>query len=203
MVPNKIRSRFRDDDHALTAWNDGVSLVERGEYASAVAVFVRLAEQHYEGAAEVLARIYETGGHGVEIDLAEAKAWYEVAVRDEASASGRLGLARVLLLSDLPSDHQIAIALLEEANAEGDVHASLTLATLLEAGHRLPKDIDRAMALYRSAAARGYVYATTRLAVIASQRNERVEAIKLRAKAAIEAMKIAKRDPNDDRLWQL
>ena len=197
------RARFRSDEQALQAWNDGVSLVERGELVTAVAFFKRLAEQRYEGAAEVLARIYECGGQGLKVDLVEARAWYEASWRDEGGREACLGLARVLLQSEAQSDHTRALGLLEAATLRGDVRASLTLATVLEAGYRVPKDVERAKKLYESASSLGYVYATNRLAQLASERGETLNALRLRLKAGFEAMKIAGGNPRDERLWQV
>jgi TPR repeat protein len=201
--PNGQRTNFRDVNHALATWNDGVSLVEDGNYVAAIAVYRRLAEKNYQGAAEVLARIYESGGPGVPIDLNESRAWYEVAIREEGGAEATLGLVRILLRSTLHEDCVRGIKLLEQAVSDGDMHSVMTYATMCEVGFIVQQDLNRAKNLFEQASSAGYIYALGRLDRIALKEKQYIRFFMLRIKIALAVFQISRLKSQNYLLWQV
>lgn len=96
-------------------------------------------------------------------DAAAGEAWLRKAAEQHHSpAEARLAL--VLLRRDAASTE--AIALLNDAVAQGNPYAQATLARAYEQGKAVPRDYGRAAALYRDAAAHGNAEAQKALALL-------------------------------------
>ena len=181
-----------------------MTLIEQGKLSTAVAIVQRLAECYYQGAATALARIYESGGDSVEIDLTAARHWYEIAIHEESCLEAKLGLARVLIKSSELEDQTQGVSLLESLMEPGNHQAHLILATVLEAGVGVPKDVGRAKQLYVSAARNGYIFAMIRLASIARDESRYLDWAVLRLRAAGFTIRVLLANRGDDeRLWYI
>jgi cell division septation protein DedD len=137
---------------------DGVDAWQRGDYASAVAIWRPLAEANDADAAFDLAQAYKLG-RGVTTDLGQAKTWYG----KSAQAGHIQGAANYGLLLFQDGDRRSAMPWISKAADAGDPRAQYVLGTALFNGDLAPKDWPRAYGLMTRAAAAGLPQATTSL----------------------------------------
>ncbi len=144
---------------AMAAVKDGVDAWQRGDYASAVAIWRPLAEGGDGDAAFNLAQAYKLG-RGVPTDLGQAKTWY-----GKAAQAGHIqGAANYGLLLFQDGDRRSAMPWIEKASNAGDPRAQYVFGTALFNGDLAARDWPKAYALMTRAAAAGLPQATTSLA---------------------------------------
>ncbi len=143
---------------AAATVKDGVDAWQRGDYASAVAIWRPLAEANDADAAFNLAQAYKLG-RGVTTDLGQAKTWYG----KSAQAGHIQGAANYGLLLFQDGDRRSAMPWISKAADAGDPRAQYVLGTALFNGDLATKDWPRAYGLMTRAAAAGLPQATTSL----------------------------------------
>ncbi len=143
---------------AAATVKDGVDAWQRGDYASAIAMWRPLAEGGDADAAFNLAQAYKLG-RGVTADLGQAKTWYGKA----AQAGHVQGAANYGLLLFQDGDRRSAMPWISKAADAGDPRAQYVLGTALFNGDLTAKDWPKAYALMTRAAAAGLPQATTSL----------------------------------------
>ncbi len=200
LLRNNLSTKVTSDEQALALWNDGVTLIEQKQSATAIAIFERLAEQNYEQAAKTLGRIYENQQAGAP-NLVLARKWYEIAIRDENCMDSRISLARLLLRSHSVDDIKAGLKVLDDAVELGDQRAKILKAFLLDAGMHLVADKPLAEKMLTEAAQMGYVLATRRLAHFARRQHRYIASLGYFLSAFLSSFQIAKQDRNDQRLW--
>jgi cell division septation protein DedD len=142
----------------MAAVKDGVDAWQRGDYASAVAIWRPLAQAGDGDAAFNLAQAYKLG-RGVPTDLGQAKTWYGKA----AQAGHVQGAANYGLLLFQDGDRRSAMPWIEKAATAGDPRAQYVFGTALFNGDLASRDWPKAYALMTRAAAAGLPQATTSL----------------------------------------
>jgi cell division septation protein DedD len=143
---------------AAATVKDGVDAWQRGDYASATAIWRPLAEAGDADAAFNLAQAYKLG-RGVSADLGQAKTWYG----KSAQAGHIQGAANYGLLLFQDGDRRSAMPWITKAADAGDPRAQYVLGTALFNGDLATKDWPKAYALMTRAAAAGLPQATTSL----------------------------------------
>ncbi len=143
---------------AASVVKDGVDAWQRGDYATAVAIWRPLAQAGDGDAAFNLAQAYKLG-RGVPSDLGQAKSWY-----GKAAQAGHIqGAANYGLLLFQDGDRKSAMPWIAKASAAGDPRAQYVYGTALFNGDLAPRDWPKAYALMTRAAAAGLPQATTSL----------------------------------------
>ena len=140
---------------------DGVDAWQRGEFASAVAIWRPLAKAGDPDAAFDLGQAYKLG-RGVPADLAKARELYGKA----AKAGHSEGAANYGLLLFRTGQRAAAMPWIMQASEAGDPRAQYVYATALYNGDFVPRNWPKAYALMSRAAAAGLPQATTNLAII-------------------------------------
>lgn len=201
---------FKSDDDALKAWNDAVAQAYRGEWNNALAIFIRLADDNYEGSASVVAQILERGPGAVSPDLPKAEEWYEVAVAENTNPDDKLLLARLILRRDReeqvpPRKERVehALLLLNDLVANQDPYAAILLGTLHFEGKQVPQSHAKAERFYEIAADQEFVIAVLELSRVAWQTRRFRRALWLRLRGTLLAIRLMLRNIRDKRLFLL
>jgi len=141
----------------------GLAAYERGDYRTALAAWLPLAERGDAEAQYRVGRLYYYGT-GVKQDLLEAARWYRAAAEQgHARSQSNLGA-----LYDegrgIPADPAAAAAWYAKAAAQGRAVACNNLGRMYEQGRGVAQDERKAAELYEVAARQGYAEAQWRLA---------------------------------------
>jgi TPR repeat protein len=131
---------------------DGFAAYERADYATAMGLWRRLADQGDADAQFNLGVLYEKG-QGVRQDYAAAASWYRKAA-DQGETSAESALAKMYFNGQgVPKDHAAAMSWVRKAADQGDVSGQVELgANAFASG-----DYVTAMRLLRPLADRGFV----------------------------------------------
>lgn len=150
-----------------------------GKYHEALEIWTNLAE---EGDADAAAWIgaCHANGDGVDVDDAEALAWYlRAAEAGNALAQANVG-AFHYMGRGTEKNLEKAVAWLERASEGGDLNGLFNLAQLYTHGDGVPEDKARAAELYRKAAELGHYPSQSRLGYMYAQgdgvKKDRVQA---------------------------
>jgi cell division septation protein DedD len=170
---------------AQQAVKSGIDAWQRGDYASAVAIWRPLAEKGNADAEFDLGQAYRLG-RGVSVDLAQAQLWLE-----KAADAGHLDAQTTLGLLLFDSGNRSgAMRWLKKAAERGEPRAMLVYGTALFNGDGVPKDPLTAYAYVSRAAAQGLQPAKATLADM-----DQVLPVDVRQKALAMAMSQAKAAP--------
>jgi TPR repeat protein len=124
------------------ALEDGQAAYNRGDYATAVALFRPLAEQGNADAQNNLGWMYDQGS-GVKQDFKEAMKWYRLAA-EQGAARAEYSLG-VLYYNGrgVPKNLQDAVKWYRMAAAQGDPKAQYNLGFMYANGEGVPKNLPR------------------------------------------------------------
>lgn len=174
-----------DPAFAQQAVKSGIDAWQRGDYASAVAIWRPLAQKGDADAEFDLGQAYRLG-RGVPVDLAQAQLWLE-----KAADAGHLDAQTTLGLLLFDSGNRSgAMRWLKKAAERGEPRAMLVYGTALFNGDGVPKDPLAAYAYVSRAAAQGLQPAKATLADM-----DQVLPVDVRQKALAMAMNQAKAAP--------
>lgn len=152
------RERKPNGRAAAGPMEDARAAFERGDYASAAALFRSLAEQGRAAAQVMLGTMYDEG-RGVPQDHVEAVNWYRKAAEQENALAQRfLGLAYASG-EGVPQDYAEAVKWWRKAAEQGDAGAQTLLGAAYNDGEHISKDPAEAAKWYRMAAEQGEVLA--------------------------------------------
>lgn len=199
---------FVNEAEAQKAWSDAVVLAKQGHYATSLAIFLRLANDGYCGAAYVVGYLFECGIGDVPRDLQQAEIWYERTVAEGDDEDARYDLARVILCRSTAFPGSVesgrinfALGLLEDLASSGNPYAAIHLGSVYLEGRSVPRDLEYASVLLERAADRGFVIAFVQLSRIALRKGSLLGAVLLRLKAAFRALVIMFHNVDDRRLF--
>lgn len=156
---------FKSDDDALKAWNDAATFARRGEWSTALAIYLRLADDCYEGAASVVAQIFERGPGDVAPDPAKAEEWYELAVAEGTDPDDKFLLARLIFrreheeqVSPRKPRVEYALLLLDDLVKDRNPYAALFLGMLNFEGKQPPQNYAAAERYFEIAAEQEFAF---------------------------------------------
>ena len=133
----------------------------RGDYETALTLFLPLAEQGHAGAQVALGGLYLTGD-GVATNIGAARGWFLRAARQD-SPIAIFHLAEFRRTGHgVPFDTGYAVLLFRKAAKLGHAGAAYRLGVMYENGTGTPADIAKAVAWYGRAAAAGVAGARER-----------------------------------------
>jgi hypothetical protein len=156
---------FREPDLMETAFREGLSLYEGGDYTEAARTWLAAAKHGHAGAQFSLGVAYATG-NGVAQDLDAAIRWWnDAAHRGHATAQVNLGL---LYWRGVGVERDLAKALSwwRRAADGGDAAAQFHLGAMAATGEGSPIDFDDAIHWWRLSAAQGYELAIEGLQIM-------------------------------------
>lgn len=137
---------------------DGIELLDRGQYTSAAEAFEEAAAAGRTEAMVELGRM-RLEGLGGQPDRQAAAAWFAKAA-DRGSTEGQYLLGLTILQGvEGEGDAREAARWFERAASTGSSEAAYNLAVLHDNGRGVPKDIAKALKLYRQAADGGVLEA--------------------------------------------
>ena len=138
---------------------------QRGDYATAVALYRALAEQGSARAQDNLGVMYESG-LGVPKSYAEALKWYRrAAEQGNRDAQNNLGVMYEHG-HGVPRDPAVAVQWYRKAAAQGDTNAQHNLGNAYQSGLGVAQDHAEAVAWYRKAAEARHPMAQANLGVM-------------------------------------
>jgi len=141
----------------------GVAAYDSGDYATAFAEWLPLAENGDAAAQRNVGHLYRKG-QGVEQDLVRAAEWYRRAA-ETGFARAQANLASMYLRGDgVPQDYAEAAKWFERAAIQGHSIAQYNLAVMYERGLGVEQSEPKALAWYYNAARAGHEKAADRLA---------------------------------------
>ena len=150
---------------ALADFAAGVEAYDNGDYATAFAEWLPLAETGDAAAQRNIGHLYRKG-QGVEQDLASAAEWYRRAA-EVGFARAQANLASMYLRGDgVPQDYAEAAKWFERAAIQGHDIAQYNLALMYERGLGVERSEPKALAWYYNAARSGHKKAADRLATL-------------------------------------
>jgi uncharacterized protein len=131
------------------------------------AKLVKLAKAGDSEAGFVLAKLFEDGSRGVELNYFEAAKWYRVAALN-GHLESQFRLAKLLRVgaSKLPQDKPTSLTLLEDAAKRGHAPSIYVLGTIYQTGDGVAKDPVRARVNYEEAATRKHAPAYNSLGLL-------------------------------------
>jgi hypothetical protein len=142
---------------------DGLEAHSRGDYATAYAEWLPLAEAGDSSAQGNLGVLYWKG-QGVEANAVEAVRWfYRAAERGNPEAQNNLG-QMYYLGEGVPRDLEAAARWIKASAVQGDPSAQLRLGILYAEGIGLDRDPPRALFWWRKSAAQGNAAAEAKVA---------------------------------------
>lgn len=156
---------YSEPDLMETAFREGVSLYEDGEYAEAARAWLAPAKHGHAGAQFSLGVAYATG-NGVAQNLSTAIQWWnEAAQHGHPSAQVNLGL---LYWRGIGVERNLAKARLwwRQAADHGDAAAQFHLGAMSATGEGSPLDFNDAIHWWRLSAAQGYELAIEGLQIM-------------------------------------
>jgi len=137
---------------ALESWEDGVAAYGRGDYATALRVVRRFADQG-DVAAQYNLGIMYANGQGVPQDYVQAMKWSRLAAEQgQADAQYNLGLMYDLG-QGVPHDYAEAVRWYRLAAEQGDVRAQINLGLMYVNGQGVPQDYVQAHKWFNLASA--------------------------------------------------
>ena len=140
----------------------GEEFYDKKQYAEAVKLFRKAAEQGYANAQTSLGWMYENG-YGVTKDYGEAVRWYrKAAEQGEATAQNTLAIM-YQYGSGVTKDYGEAVRWYRKAAEQGDDIAQNNLGYMYENGYGVTKDYGEAVRWYRKAAEQGNATAQNNL----------------------------------------
>ena len=144
---------------------DAQAAYDRGDYATALQLFVTLARKGNAAAQTQIGWMYEWG-FGVSKDSNEAIKWYRL-----AAAQGNLEAQRLLGFvygtgRGVPKDDKEALKWFQLAAAQGDATAQNKLGELYTKGGDVPRDYGEAVKWFRLAAEQGHEDAQNNLGLM-------------------------------------
>lgn len=200
-------SHFKTEDEARTAWSDAIFLAKKGEGRTALAIFYRLANDGYQGAAYTIGSLFERGLGDTPADGVKAEEWYQRAVLENNDAEARFHLARVILRNHTQVDEEgrrridYALMLWRELSDEGYDKAAIALGSAFFEGALVDRDIKRSEYYFQKAADSGYIIAFVFLSRIAWIQKKPCRAIMLRLSAICRFSVVFFKNQADDRLF--
>lgn len=148
-------------------WNDVADLHESGDVARAVFQLKRLAAEGFSPAFAELGDIYECGGGGVDMDLAQAVEWYRKSVEFIDGVRSHTGLARIYLHSkELDPDSSLSFYHLQLLADTDTMAGCFGLGFAYHQGIGTAVDLDAAEECYRRAVEKGHLAAGIHLAQV-------------------------------------
>ena len=146
-------------------WNKARAAQQRGDYATALALYHALAEQGDALAQDSLGVLYEHG-LGTRKSHAEAIKWYRrAAAQGDREAQNNLGVMHEHG-HGVPRDPAAAVQWYRMAAAQGDTNAQHNLGNAYQSGLGVAQDHAEAVAWYRKAADAGHPMAQANLGVM-------------------------------------
>ena len=146
----------------LSSYEDGVSAYNRADYATAMRLWLPLAEGGNADAQTMLGVIYEEG-QGVSQDYTAALTWYHRAA-DQGHPDAQFYLAYMHDLGKgVPIDPAAAANWLSKAADQGHADAQFNLGAMYEDGIGVSQDYQAAVTWYRKAAEQGHAKAQNNL----------------------------------------
>ena len=140
-------------------YEDGLAAYERGDYATALRLWLPLAERGRPEMQTFVGSIYAVG-KGVPQDLAEAAKWFRKAAgQGLAEAQYNLGILYEAG-QGVPQDIAAAAKWYRKAAEQGDANAQNNLGFMYATGEGVPKDYVEAHRWFNLAATRGHKDAT-------------------------------------------
>ncbi len=150
---------------ALADFAAGVAAYDNGDYATAFAEWLPLAETGDPAAQRNIGHLYRKG-QGVEQDLDSAVEWYRRAA-EVGFARAQANLASMYLRGDgVPQDYAEAAKWFERAAIQGHDIAQYNLALMYERGLGVEQSEPKALAWYYNAARAGHKKAADRLGTL-------------------------------------
>ena len=161
----KSLAAFSEPDMMETAYREGVSQYEDGEYVEAARTWLTPAKYGHAGAQFSLGVAYATG-NGVAQDLSTAIRWWNEAARQgHAAAQVNLGLLYWRGVG-VEKDLAKARSWWRRAADSGDAAAQFHLGAMAATGEGAPLDFDSAIHWWRLSAAQGYELAIEGLQIM-------------------------------------
>jgi TPR repeat protein len=134
---------------------DGLAAYQRGDYATALEIWIPFAGQGDAGAQHNLGYMY-ANGEGAPQDYAEAAKWYrKAAEQGVATAQWRLGSIYRGAPPGVPRDYGEAVKWFRMAAEQGHASAQVALGVGYHEGQGVPQDDAEASKWYRRAAEQG------------------------------------------------
>jgi len=182
--------------------NKALEASAKKDFAGVLYTWRALAEN---GVLEIYARIgelYERGEKGVPKDIEEALRWYRKAVFELDDPIAHVGLGRIYFTGiDVERDIPLALKHFEKAYSRRLPEAAICLGIIYYNGIGIEKDINRAENYFKVAAEENYLFAISKLARISFDKKNYIKGTLLLLKSVILAERIARRDPDDLRLF--
>jgi TPR repeat protein len=196
---------FASEADARRAWDDAVALAKEGRYATALAIFQRIADNGYYGAAYAAANLLERGAGDLPSDLGAAEQWYARAADEDGDLDAKFDLARIILRrnelhSEAHERAEQAVQLLTELAKGGHIHSIIFLGLLYLEGRDVPRDPSLADNFLQQAARRKFVVAILKLSRLEFAKGHLLQGLTLRLRAFWLTLSIMRRNPNDPRL---
>ncbi len=133
---------------------DAMAAYQKGDYATAVALFQPLAEDG-DASAQVALGVMFDNGQGVAQDYAEAVKWYRLAA-EQGNADGQVALGTMYdNAHGVAQDDKEAVKWYRLAAQQGDSVAQYNLGVMYKNGRGVPPDAKRAYLWFNVAAAKG------------------------------------------------
>ena len=146
----------------LSSYEDGAAASDRADYATAMRLWLPLAEGGNADAQTMLGIIYEEG-QGVSQDYTAALTWYRRAA-DQGHPDAQFYLAYMHDLGKgVPIDPAAAANWLSKAADQGHADAQFNLGAMYEDGIGVSQDYQAAVTWYRKAAEQGHAKAQNNL----------------------------------------
>jgi len=146
----------------LSSYEDGTTAYNRADYATAMRLWLPLAEGGNADAQTMLGIIYEEG-QGVSQDYTAALTWYRRAA-DQGHPDAQFYLAYMHDLGKgVPIDPAAAANWLSKAADQGHADAQFNLGAMYEDGIGVSQDYQAAVTWYRKAAEQGHAKAQNNL----------------------------------------
>jgi len=135
-------------------WDDGVAAIQRGDYATALPIWHRLADQGDLRAVVYLGYMYQNGW-GVPQDYVAAVSWFRRAAElGDTNGQNSLGLAYAEGRG-VAQDYTVAVSWLRRAAEHGDAVAQNNLGWMYFYGYGVPQDFVNAHMWINLGAANG------------------------------------------------
>jgi TPR repeat protein len=151
----ELLAPFREGDLIETAFREGLSAYESGDYKLATRTWQMPADRGHSGAQFSLGVAYATG-RGVEASLDRAIRWWQAAAT-QGHMGAQLNLGMLYWRGEgVEKDVTKARMWWQQAATSGDAAAQFHLGALAAMGDGEPLDYKEAMRWWRLAAAQGY-----------------------------------------------
>ncbi len=180
-------------------WKNAIYAFRDGDYAGALFLFKKLAQEGSLPALVEVGNIYELGGNGVDQDYIEAKKWYERSVNEIDDSKAYLALGR-LYYAGHGVEQDFNKAFFYFSKLENEPGALYILGRMYEYGEGTNKDLKLALSYYKKASELGHALALKDYGLLTIKQGRYLKGFFTWMKACIIIFKIVLLNPDDRRL---